>query len=89
MRISAAGGHDPFWRKDGRELFYYANPGQMAVAVKLGDAPEIGVPHLLFQPGAPTVSADGQHFLTIESAGELPAARISVVLNWTAELAGK
>jgi hypothetical protein len=61
----------------------------MAVEVKLGKTPEIGVPHLLFQAGAPTVSADGQHFLTIESAGEQPAARISVVLNWAAEPAEK
>jgi hypothetical protein len=44
---------------------------------------------LLFQPGAPTVSADGQHFLSIETAGESPAARVRVVLNWAAELAGK
>jgi serine/threonine protein kinase len=89
LRISAAGGHDPFWRKDGRELFYFANPGQMAVEVKLGDAPQIGVPHLLFQPGATTVSADGQQFLSIEGAGEPLAARINVVLNWAAELSGK
>jgi len=89
VRISPGGGHDPFWRKDARELFYFSNSGQMAVDVKLGDVPEIGVPHLLFQPGAPTVSADGQHFLSIESAAELSAARISVVLNWAAELAGK
>ena len=88
-RVSPAGGHDPFWRKDGKELFYFANPGQMAVEVKLSDAPGIGVPHLLFQPVAPTVSADGQHFLYIESAGEVAAARINVVLNWTADLAGK
>jgi serine/threonine protein kinase len=89
VRVSPAGGHDPFWRKDGRELFYFSNSGQMAVEVKLGDVPEIGLPHLLFQFGAPAVSADGQHFLSIESAGEPAAARISVVLNWAAELAGK
>jgi serine/threonine protein kinase len=89
VRISAAGGHDPFWRKDGKELFYMATSGQMAVEVKLGDVPQIGVPHLLFQFGAPAVSTDGQHFLSIESAGEMPPARINVVLNWTAELVGK
>jgi serine/threonine protein kinase len=88
VRISPAGGHDPFWRKDGRELFYFANPGQMAMEVKLRDAPAIGVPHVLFQHG-PTVSADGQRFLYIQDAAEIPAARINVVLNWTAELAGK
>ncbi len=89
IRVSTAGGLHPFWRRDGRELFYSASPGQMAVDVKLGKTPEIGVPHLLFQVGAPTVSADGQRFLSIQDAADMPAARINVVLNWTAELAGK
>ncbi len=89
MRISTAGGYHPFWRNDGRELFYSANPGLMAVDVKLGKTPGIGIPHALLAPGATGVSADGQRFLFIENVGELPAARINVVLNWTAELAGK
>jgi serine/threonine protein kinase len=88
VRVSPAGGHDPFWRKDGRELFYSAGPKQMAVDVKLGRTPEIGVPHALFD-SFPSVSTDGQRFLSIEGAGELPAARINVVLNWAAELAAK
>ena len=72
----------------GRELFYTATSGQMAVEVKLGNALEIGVPHVLFDSPL-NVTADGQRFLSIESAGEFPAARINVVLNWTAEMAGK
>jgi Tol biopolymer transport system component len=89
IRVSTAGGHHPFWRKDGRELFYYASPGQMAVDVKLGKTPGIGIPHALFVPGATGVSADGQRFPYIQDAGEMPAARINVVLNWAADLAGK
>jgi len=89
IRVSTAGGFHPFWRRDGRELFYYASAGQMAVGVKLGKTPGIGIPHALFAFGPPTVSADGQRFLHIEDASEMPAARISVVLNWTAQLAGK
>ena len=88
IRVSTTGGEHPFWRKDGRELFY-ANPGPTAVDVKLGKTPEIGIPHALFNVSAAGVSADGQRFLFIEDAAEQPVARISVVLNWTAELAGK
>jgi hypothetical protein len=87
LRISAADGHDPFWRKDGRELFYFANPGQMAVELKLGDAPQIGVPHLLFQPGAP----QSPRTASTSCPSKAPASRPppGSTLNWTAELAGK
>ncbi|HLY17943.1 MAG TPA: protein kinase [Bryobacteraceae bacterium] len=89
IRVSTAGGYHPFWRKDGRELFYSVGPKQMAVDVTFGKRPEIGIPHSLFDLDLNSVSADGQRFLHIEDAAEMPAARISVVLNWTAELAGK
>lgn len=89
IRVSAAGGHHPFWRKDGRELFYSADLKQMAVDLKLGKTPGIGIPHALYAYGSPAVSADGQRFLSIESSGDPPAARINVVLNWSADLAAK
>jgi Tol biopolymer transport system component len=91
VRISAAGGSWPVWRMDGRELFYQGSGTQMAVDVKLGKTPEIGVPHVLFGGGdaSDAISGDGQRFLSIRRAGEPPAARINVVLNWPAELAGK
>jgi serine/threonine protein kinase len=94
VRVSLAQGTGPLWRNDGRELFYsaFSSAGswkQMAVDVKLGETPKIGVPHVLFDSHSDSASGDGQHFLSIESAGEVPAARINVVLNWAAELAGK
>jgi hypothetical protein len=61
----------------------------MAVDVKLGKTPGIGIPHALLAPDATGVSADGQRFLYIQDAAEMPAARINVVLSWTAEIAGK
>jgi hypothetical protein len=87
IRVSTAGGEHPFWRKDGRELFYSSSV-LTAVDVKLGKTPEIGIPHAL-GAGPDGVSADGQRFLSIQDAADMPAARINVVLNWTAELAGK
>jgi serine/threonine protein kinase len=87
IRVSRAGGEHPFWRRDGKELFY-ASSVLTAVDVRLGKTPEIGIPHAL-AAGPDGVSADGQRFLYIQEAGEMPAARINVVLNWTAELAAK
>jgi hypothetical protein len=90
VRVSPDGGQAPVWRKDGTELFYLRPSFQeVAVDVKLGNAPKIGVPRVLFHAGWPAVSVDGQRFVTIESAAELPDARVSVVLNWAAELAAK
>jgi Tol biopolymer transport system component len=87
VRVSPGWGDAPVWRKDGMELFYHGPSLQeMAVDVKLANEPKIGIPHALFHIGYPAVSADGQRFITVESAGELPDAKISVVLNWTAEL---
>ena len=91
VRVSAAGGSWPLWRKDGRELFYQGSGAQMAVDVKLVDRPEIGTPHKLFDSHGAGYAAfgDGQRFLSVEPAGDVPAARINVVLNWAAELAPK
>ena len=92
VRVSTGGGSHPQWRGDGRELFYVAGRKLMAVDVKLGSMPEIGTPHALFEDQfaldgsrwAPF--ADGRRFLFVERAGEPPAPKINVVLNWTAEL---
>jgi serine/threonine protein kinase len=89
VRVSASGGSSPIWRKDGRELYYLEQAKLMAVDVKIGSSPEIGVPHRLFDaPQAKesgfAVFADGQRFLFFEPAGEPPT--INVVLNWTAGL---
>jgi hypothetical protein len=89
VRVSSGGGLDPKWRKDGRELFIFVNESLMAVDVKLGSVPEIGVPHRLFDsPAGSGYSpfSDGQRFLFIEPAGEPAAAKINVVLNWQSEL---
>ena len=97
VRVSTGGGFQPQWRRDGRELFYIAGNKLMAVDVKLGWKPAVGTPQALFERRMPEYSpsfgpyrwtpfADGHRFLFIEQAGESPAAKINVVLNWTAEL---
>jgi hypothetical protein len=94
LQISTRGGVQPEWRADGRELYYLALDGtMMAVEMKpKGSTIEAGVPEPLFQTGIGVdplndqyaVTADGQRFLVVTPAGELPP--ITVVVNWTAEL---
>lgn len=96
-QISTNGGYWLAWRRDGKELFYIATDKKvMAVAVK-ADGPtfEVGTPKALFDLHVPSfnsvqaqfaVAADGQKFLVANSYGELSAAPIQVVLNWTAGL---
>ncbi len=96
-QVSAGGGSQPRFTRDGKELFYVsADRKIMAVQVKTDGASfESGAPRALFEthillkeerPGNQyAVASDGQRFLinsTIPAAGASP---ISVVVNWTAE----
>ena len=96
LQISAGGGMEPEWRKDGTELFYISEDRTlMAVPVKLaGSASEtlqVGQPKRLFPvPVLDTfivgrsyqVSKDGQRFL-LRAATAPP---LTVVLNWQTQL---
>jgi Tol biopolymer transport system component len=96
-QISTTGGSQPWWRGDGKELFYLG-PEQtlMSVAVRPGDAFEAAAPTALFKANFPAVvpaywanylsTADGQRFLVSELVPEAAASPINVVLNWTAAL---
>jgi Tol biopolymer transport system component len=71
VRVSSAGGAQPLWRSDGRELFFLAPDGAvMASTVAPQNAIQIRAPQKLF--AAPVslvirrsydVTEDGQHFL--------------------------
>jgi serine/threonine protein kinase len=95
-QVTASGGSQPRWRKDGKELYYLAPGGKlMAVNIAAGETTiDSGTPHLLFDTHLVVdpirdqfaVTADGQRFLvetTITAATPTP---ITVVLNWTAAL---
>ncbi len=94
-QISTAGGTQPTWRRDGKELFYVSTDQKlMAVSIALGARVEPGTPQALFpvsQVGPVTgyaPSRDGQRFLVNVPAGAegVAAPPITVVLNWTAGL---
>ncbi|MGA9885002.1 MAG: protein kinase [Candidatus Acidiferrales bacterium] len=91
--ISTAGGTEPRWRGDGKELYYLA-PDDMLMAVDISENPvfSAGVPKPLFQ--APQhllwvsenhwdVTRDGKRFLFAAQSTEAP---FTVVLNWQAAL---
>jgi Tol biopolymer transport system component/predicted Ser/Thr protein kinase len=95
-QVSTAGGADPSWRSDGKEIFYRA-PDQklMEVDVQTGETFQAGIPRSLFlariPPGASrnryVASADGQRFLFVAPLGRESMTPTTVVLNWFAELA--
>jgi eukaryotic-like serine/threonine-protein kinase len=99
FRISAGGGREPHWRKNGTELFYISEDRMlMAVPVKLpGSALEplqAGQPARLFTVQVVDdfivgrsyeVSNDGQRFLMpVSPSGG--AAAVTVLLNWQMQL---
>jgi len=96
-QISPAGGGQPRWRRDGKELFFIsADQKLMAVAVNNGTAFEAGAPQFLFglDPVFPSSggrfayqpTADGKRFLVLQVAGGAAAPPINVVFNWQAGL---
>jgi Tol biopolymer transport system component len=91
-QVSLAGGVQPRWRGDSKELFFIDPQGKMMSAtMERGAAPKIGIPRKLFDTGLvpdPTVNQyavteDGLKFLVLEPRkGFLET--YSVVLNWRA-----
>jgi len=97
FQISTAGGTEPYWSRDGTELYYVAaNQNLMAVPVKFGPSFEAGVGSALFPVPALAngsrhsyaVSGDKQRFLVSAPAGGETAAAspLTMVLNWQAGL---
>jgi Tol biopolymer transport system component len=100
FRISANGGVEPRWSRDGKELFYLSLELKlMAVEVKTAPTFEFGAPKELFQTPVVgggggfgvvfhyDVAPDGNRFLFIDQGREfVDTSPITVVLNWMAEL---
>ena len=92
-RISTAGGKQPRWRADGKELFYLA-PDKTLMAVSMPSPDRAGLPTSLFRTRAIEYffglrsdyapSKDGQRFLV--QTGESQAQSISVITAWRSSL---
>jgi serine/threonine protein kinase/Tol biopolymer transport system component len=93
-QVSVGGGGWPQWRRDGQEILYVNATGEMmGVAVEERDAGlAFGEPQTLFQhrftSGGPgfDVSADGERFLMVEAAENVPPEPVTVVVNWPAAI---
>jgi Tol biopolymer transport system component len=97
-QVSNAGGQEPKWRNDGKELFYMSPDGKItAVSVSAGSSFQAGTPVPLFQTHrrqpmssqdlfSYDVSNDGQRFLIATKLDEPNAAPLSVLLNWASEM---
>jgi serine/threonine protein kinase len=94
LQISTSGGEEPYWRADGRELYYLNGNKLMAVDVNgAGESFQAGVPKELFETPlaiflrnryVPT--RDGKRFLMNVPAQERQNAKIAVIVNWPALL---
>ena len=96
-QISASGGANPMWRRDGKELYFLSPDGKL-MAVDLdttGASFQAGIPKELFQTQLVPIwywrniyapSADGQRFLMLTPGSEAQAAPITVVVNWAATM---
>jgi hypothetical protein len=87
-RISTAGGVQPRWRGDGREIFYIDLAGAL-ISVELTADLEPLLPKTLFDAGVDSrqfheyaVTFDGQKFL-LNKALHSDAQPINVIVNWT------
>ena len=95
-QVSADGGREPRWRRDGKELFFLAADNKLMAA-------EVSESGSTFQPGAVRplfpirpvgsalnrvydVSADGRRLLVSAAVGEEKPTPITLVVNWTAGL---
>jgi eukaryotic-like serine/threonine-protein kinase len=96
-QISQNGGREPRWRRDRKELFFFAADNRLqAVPVKIsGSDFEAGPPQPLFYVSMKGVGVwrydvlpDGQHFL-VTVAKDNSTSNITLVTNWTNLLAGK
>jgi Tol biopolymer transport system component len=92
VRVSSAGGAQPRWRGDGRELFYLAPDHAMMSVAITGERQIVpGPPTPLFRKDLNSqgswwvydVSPDGERFLVVEP-GE--GGAISVLVDWPAKL---
>jgi len=93
-QISPKGGTEPYWRGDGKELFYVENSTIMSVSVSPVGSLSTAIPRPLF--AAPfragilrnryVASPDGRRFLVNVTTEDPASSLIPVVLNWASEL---
>jgi Tol biopolymer transport system component len=94
--VSPDGGEQPRWRADGREItFFVQNRFLLAAAVDTGRGFHADSPRRLFETRVSrsvdaryeyAMAPDGQRFLINTVTGPEPAARVTVITDWTRAL---
>ena len=92
LRVSPGDATLPFWRADGRAIFYLAPAGLTAVTFAVADgAPQLGrpavvIPKLMLEKTELLrARTDGRRFLAVTQSDDAPAsAPLTVILNWNA-----
>jgi hypothetical protein len=89
VRVSTGGGQTPFWRHDGKELFYRTSDDQLmavSVTVSAKGSLDFGLPQSLFKiKGFIVPESDGQRFLWLLPNGNVSQSPITVVVNWAGQ----
>jgi Tol biopolymer transport system component len=94
-QVSSAGGAEPHWRADGRELMYVSADGWlMSVAVHSSGSFSVDAPRRMFRIAIPdlvgaddvTISPDGEHIVVNSLVSDATVPPIHVVVNWPALL---
>ena len=98
-QISTAGGAEPAWSGDGRELFFQAGAWLMSVSVNPGATFSSGPPRPLYEGRfmgsynsrtSWSVTPDGKRFLRIQRVEtDRPFTRLELTLNWAEEIKAK
>jgi hypothetical protein len=99
-KVSTAGGEQPRWRRDGKELYYLGLDRKlMVVTIKAQAGPqpvfEVSAPEVLFEtrvtqiqrpyrPYLYELTGDGKRFLIATGVGEGTESPLTVVVSWLA-----
>ena len=93
-QISASGGSEPLWRRDGGALYFRSGQAVFAAPVIRGATPRFGAPRKLFEGrylengrgAAYDVAPDGKHFLMVRAGGE--PDQLQIITDWRSLLPG-
>jgi len=94
-QISASGGEQPRWRRDGKELFFVSGDNKLSAAeIQSNITLQPGIPRPLFEVRIVrsdgrqnyAVSADGQRFLVNTVPEDTSSGSINLVFNWISQL---
>ena len=91
-QVSADGGSQPVWRRDGKELFFRSGIRMFGVSIDTARGLQWGRPALLFDrryfSGWNTydVAADGRFLMIKRAPSDDMAGQLNVIVNWRDEL---